>query len=164
MTHENKKTVRNDLTLIISRSLLAFAFLLIGLNDYHGLLKLPHMSAEGDEFIRALQDTGYLFWTVKIVEVVAALALIGGFFVPIATLFIFPVIFNILLFHTFIDPGWGTVVAILMTACAGYIFYAYRGMFKFIWRYNMAIDPNSFEEGDQIPMAHKHTRAAVVHK
>lgn len=158
MTQETKPIVKNDLTLIISRSLLALALLLIGLNDYHGLLKLPHVSAAGGEFIRALQDTGYLFWTIKIVEVVAALALIGGFFVPLATLFVFPVLVNILMFHTFIDPGWGTVVALLMMACAGYIFYAYRAMFKFLWHYNVAIDPNSFELEDQVPTPRKQIR------
>lgn len=160
MTQESKPTVKNDFTLIISRSLLALALLLIGLNDYHGLLKLPHVSASGGEFIRALQETGYLFWTIKVVEVVAALALIAGVFVPLATLFVFPVLVNILLFHTFIDPGMGTVVALVMMACAGYIFYAYRGMFKFLWHYNIAIDPNSFEERDQVPTPRKHIRGA----
>lgn len=143
--------IRNDFVLVITRSLLALALLLIGLNDYHGLLKLPHVSAEGGEFISALQNTGYLFWTVKAVEVIAALALVAGVFVPLATLFVFPVLVNIMLFHTFIDPGLGTVIAIGMMLCAGYIFYAYRAMFRFLWRYNMAIDPNSFELEDQVP-------------
>lgn len=150
--------IRNDFVLIACRSLLALLLLLIGMNDYHGLLKLPHVSAEGGEFIMALQNTGYLFWTVKIVEVVAALALIAGIFVPLATLFVFPVLVNILLFHVFIDPGFGTIISIIMLGCAGYIFYAYRGMFKFLWRYNMAIDPNSFEVVDQVPTARSKIR------
>lgn len=150
--------IRNDFVLIACRSLLALLLLLIGMNDYHGLLKLPHISAEGGEFIMALQNTGYLFWTVKIVEVVAALALIAGVFVPLATLFVFPVLVNILMFHVFIDPGFGTIISIIMLACAGYIFYAYRGMFKFLWHYNIAIDPNSFEADDQVPTARSKIR------
>ncbi|MBH48313.1 MAG: hypothetical protein CME71_09115 [Halobacteriovorax sp.] len=150
--------VNNDFTLIISRSVLALALLLIGLNDYHGLIKLPHVSAAGSDFIVALQETGYLFWTVKIIEIVAALALIAGVFVPLATLFVFPVLVNILMFHTFIDPGIGTFIALLMMSCAGYIFYAYRGMFKFLWHYNLAIDPNSFEEEAQVPKPRKAIR------
>lgn len=155
--------VENNLALILSRSLLAIALLLIGLNDYHGLLKLPHVSEEGAEFIGALKDTGYLFWTVKLVEVTAALALLGGVFVPLATLFVFPVLINILLFHTFIDPGFGTFIAILMLCSAGYIFYAYRDLFKYLWHYNLGIDPNSFRQRDQVPKARKSIKAASRH-
>ncbi len=153
---------RNDFTLIVCRSLLALILLIVGLNDYHGLVKLPHVSQEGAEFIHALQNTGYLFWVVKVVEVTAALLLIGGILVPLATLAVFPIVINILLFHVFIDPGWGTVIAVGMIACSAYIFYAYRTMFRFLWSYNMGIDPNDFGEAEQIPDARQKVRESLV--
>tara|TARA_R110002049_G_scaffold244062_2_gene418017 strand:- start:1351 stop:1839 length:489 start_codon:yes stop_codon:yes gene_type:complete len=153
--HSDTK-VKNDLTLIISRSVLALLLLIVGLSNYHGLFKLPLMSTQGEEFILAMQQTGYLYWTVKIVETVTALAILAGLFVPLATLFVFPIIVNILLFHIFVAPGIGIAIALVMLACSGYIFYAYRGMFKFLWRYNMAIDPNSFRKKEQIPRPIKH--------
>lgn len=159
---QTQVNIRTDFMLVICRSLLALIFLIVGLNDYHGLLKLPHVSVEGAEFIHALQNTGYLFWIVKVVEVTAALLLIGGILVPLATLAVFPIILNILLFHIFMDPGWGTVIALGMVACSGYIFYAYRSMFRFLWRYNMDIDPNSFGKRAQIPSARKKVKEVAA--
>lgn len=154
--NNDEVNVKNDFTLILSRSVLALALLVIGLNNYTGFLSLPIVNTEGAQFIEALQQTGYLYYTVKVVETITALALLAGLFVPLATLFVFPVLLNILLFHIFVAPGIGIAIALVMLACSGYIFYAYRGMFKFLWSYNMAIDPNSFKKKEQVPRAIKH--------
>lgn len=156
MSQNNEGNIKNDLTLIVSRSVLALALLIIGLSNYHGFFNLQLVGEEGAEFIQAMQQTGYLYWTVKVVETIAALALIAGLFVPLATLFVFPVIVNILLFHIFVAPGIGIAIGLVMLACSIYIFYAYREMFKFLWSYNMAIDPNSFRKKEQIPRPVKH--------
>jgi len=57
--NSDEVNIKNDFTLILSRSVLALALLVIGLNNYTGFLSLPLVNTEGAQFIEALQQTGY---------------------------------------------------------------------------------------------------------
>lgn len=136
--------------LIAARTVLGGCLLLFGLNQFHGLLGATQLNAEALEFIQALQNTGYLFYVIKGIELVGGCLLLSGLFVPLANLILFPVLLNILLFHTFLDPR-GLPVAIVMALCSIAIFWYYKKLFMFLLRYNIKIDPNSLRENDVVP-------------
>jgi len=52
-----------------------------------------------------MEATVYLMPLLKVTELLCGLAFISGRFVPLATVVIFPITLNILLFHTFLAPG-----------------------------------------------------------
>ena len=59
-----------------------------------------------------VQASVYMMTTVKVFELVCAVAFLSGKFVPLASVVIFPITLNILLFHTFLAPD-GLFIAIL---------------------------------------------------
>lgn len=140
--------------LIAARTILGACLLLFGLNQFHGLLGATQLNGEALEFIKALEDTGYLFYVIKGIEVLGGCLLLSGLFVPLANLVLFPVLLNILLFHLFLEPR-GLVVALVMAACSVVIFWYYKKLFLFLLRYNIKIDPNSLKEDDVVPEVKK---------
>jgi len=62
----------------------------------------------------ALSSAG-LIYLVKILELLCGLALIAGFFVPLALLVLVPIIANISFFHLVMDPSSLVVSVALVT-------------------------------------------------
>ncbi len=141
---------KNALGLIAARTILGGCLLLFGLNEFHGLLGSVNLGGEGLKFIQALQETGYLYYIVKALEIGGGLLLITGLFVPLANLMLFPILLNILLFHIFLD-NQGLVVALIMMVCSTVIFWYYNKLFLFLLDYNLKIDPNSIKHEDAVP-------------
>jgi uncharacterized membrane protein YphA (DoxX/SURF4 family) len=137
-------------TLVFTRTILGGFLLLFGLNHFHGLLGETSFTPEANQFLMALQETGYLFYLIKVVELVAGVLLVGGFFVPMANLLLFPVLLNILLFHIFLNPQ-GLWIPVIMILCSGVIFWYYRVLFLFLFRFNLRLDPNSPRQGEVVP-------------
>ena len=140
--------------LIIARTVLGGCLLLFGLNQFHGLLGAPELNGEALEFIKALQDTGYLFYVIKGIEAFGGCLLLSGLLVPLANLLLFPILLNILLFHIFLDPR-GLPIALVMAICSIAIFWYYKKIFLLLLRYNIKIDPNSLKEKDVVPEVKK---------
>lgn len=136
--------------LIAARTLLGGCLLLFGLNQFHGLLGSTQLNGEALDFIQALQNTGYLFYVIKGIEVIGGCLLLSGLFVPLANLILFPILLNILLFHIFLEPR-GIIVAVVMAICSAVIFWYYKKLFIFLLRYNIKIDPNSLKQDDVVP-------------
>ena len=87
-----------------------------GLNGFLNFLEQPEGTAEGEAFIGALMDTGYLMTLVKVIETTCGALLLAGYFVPLALVLLAPIIVNILGFHIFLDlsaQGLGTALVIL---------------------------------------------------
>lgn len=137
----------HGLSIVITRTILGGIILFFGMNDYHQLLGSPELSEPAVNFMTALKETGYLYNIIKFTEFLVAFCLIGGFFVPLATFIISPILLNIFLFHLFLDPQ-GLPLAIVMILAASFILWFYRSMFVWLFRYNTAIDPNSFYDKD----------------
>lgn len=145
----SKKKSTTVWTLIFSRTILGGFFLLFGMNHLHGLLGEMNYNQDANQFLIALKQTGYLFYLIKFMEFSAGVLLVGGFFVPITNLLLFPILLNILLFHLFLSPQ-GLWVPIVMILCSGIIFWHYRVLFLFLLRFNLNLDPNSTQRGDVI--------------
>lgn len=114
------------------RILLGLLFLMASVTYFLDLVPAPEMEGNIRMFNEGLAAAGYLFPLVKTVELVCAIALLSGRFVPLAVVALFPVTLNILLVHCSLDPA-GLPVALL--AMAGHLFLAfacrahYRGLF-----------------------------------
>jgi putative oxidoreductase len=90
---------------LIARILLGLVFLVFGLNGFLLFIPGSNMVPPGlaGQFDLAMMQSHYT-QAVSAVEVVAALLLLSGFYVPLGLLLIGPVIVNILFYHIFLFP------------------------------------------------------------
>jgi uncharacterized membrane protein YphA (DoxX/SURF4 family) len=75
-----------------------------------------------------LAASGYTMYVVKVVELLAGIALIAGQFVPLALVMLAPIVVNIALFHLVLAPNYGLVV--FMLALQGFVAWSYRDAFR----------------------------------
>ncbi|RYZ18214.1 MAG: DoxX family membrane protein [Chitinophagaceae bacterium] len=89
--------------------------------------KMPPMEGDLLKANEGFAAMGYLFPLIKSLELICGLALVTGFFVPLAAVVIFPVTLNIFLYHVFLTPSADQlVVPALMLLANLYLFYAKR--------------------------------------
>lgn len=117
-------TLQTAARLVLGGILLVFAI------DYvvHFLPELPFTEA-GGRYLEALIATGYMFPLIKSVEVVGALLLLSGRFVPLGLLVLAPVIVNIALYHLRLDPNGGWI-AVTLAVCEGFLLWRYRAAYR----------------------------------
>ncbi len=112
-----------------ARLLLGIAFVVFGLNGFLNFLPQPKTPPPPGAmtYMTAFAGT-YLAKLTMGTQLVSGLLLVSNLFVPLALLFLAPVIVNIILFHLTLMPatiGPGLVVLILEL----YLAWAYRGSF-----------------------------------
>lgn len=111
----------------VARVLLGLPFLVFGLNFFLHFLPQPPMDPAAGAFLGALV-TGKLLTIIKVVEVVAGVALLANRFVPLALTLLAPALVGIVMFHGVFEPS-GLVIPLVLTALEGYLAWAYRGAF-----------------------------------
>ena len=87
------------------RLILGLIYFVFGLNGFFQFLPMPPLPEGAGQFLGALFAAGYFFPVLKATEVIAGLALLSGFFVPLALVVLAPITLQILLFHAFLTPG-----------------------------------------------------------
>jgi uncharacterized membrane protein YphA (DoxX/SURF4 family) len=112
-----------------ARILLGLIFVIFGLNGFLNFIPVPAPPEAGAKFLGALFETGYMFPMIKSIEILAGVALIAGYFAPLALLFLAPIIVNIFLYHLMLDPA-GLVVPLILMALALFLGHQYRAEFK----------------------------------
>jgi len=79
----------------VARLILAFEFLINGLNGWWKVLPYPTVFDPAvpttPPFVQAMLDTGYMFGALKVVEVLGGLMLFANRWVPLALVLCFPV-------------------------------------------------------------------------
>jgi len=114
--------------IIIVRILLGLCFVVFGLNGFlHFIHAEPPQGLAGD-FVKALAATHY-FHVVAFLQVAGGALLLLGRFVPLGLTLLGPVIVNILLFHSFLEPT-GLPMAVVVSVMALFLLWAYRQAFK----------------------------------
>jgi putative oxidoreductase len=117
---------------LIARLLLGLAFLVFGLNGFLNFLSMgPMPSGLAGQFVGALVLSHY-FWVVAALQVAGGALLLVNRFVPLALVLLGPVIVNIILYHSFLNPAGiepGIVVVVLWLI----VFYAHRQYFSGIF-------------------------------
>ena len=111
---------------LIARILLGLIFTAAAIAGLIGQLPPPE-GIEAQAFMGNLFDSGLLVF-VKIIELVAGLALVSGFFTPLALMMLAPIIVNIFYFHLTLDPA-GIPIGILLVVLAMVVANGYRNVF-----------------------------------
>jgi putative oxidoreductase len=116
----------------ISRFLLALIFAVFGLNGFLHFIPMPPPSGVAAQFMGAMFASKYLL-VVFAIELIAGVLLLINRFVPLALTLLAPVIVNILLYHTLMNPA-GLGLAIFVSILWGVIFASVRSAFAGIFQ------------------------------
>jgi hypothetical protein len=103
----------------------AFASIVVLFN----LVPHPEMTGDIKTFNDGLEASKYMITTIKLFELVCAVSFLSGRFVSLATVIIFPITLNILLYHSFLDPQ-GLSVAVPLMIGNLFLAYYYRDRYK----------------------------------
>jgi uncharacterized membrane protein YphA (DoxX/SURF4 family) len=117
------------IAVIIVRVLLGLLFLFSSIVVLFKLVPQPELTGQTKVFMDGVNAARYLLPLIKITELLCGLAFVTGRFVPLASVVIAPVIVNIFLYHTFVDPS-GLPVAIFLAAANIFLAYAHWDKFK----------------------------------
>ncbi|MBI5727467.1 MAG: DoxX family protein [Ignavibacteriales bacterium] len=117
------------IAIIIVRSLMGLLFLFASAMYFLQLVPQPELKGGVKLFMEGVTATGYLMTFIKITELSCSIAFLTGKFVTLATVVIFPVVLNILLFHIFLEPQ-GLIVAIFLLAANLFLAYSNRAHYK----------------------------------
>jgi putative oxidoreductase len=119
------------IAVLIARILLGLMFLVFGLNGLLNFLHMPMPIGLAGQYMGAMFVSHYLV-VVMLVEIVGGLLLLSGQFIPLGLVFLGPILFNILLFHTFMAPS-GLPMAGFATILWFIIFAGHRQAFAGIF-------------------------------
>ena len=104
------------IVVLIARILSGLMFLVLGLNGFLGFLNMgPAPTGLAGQFMGALFMSHY-YWVIAGLQVIGGALLLVNRFVPLALVLLGPVIFNILMYHLFLNHsgvGFAAVVAAL---------------------------------------------------
>ena len=114
---------------LIVRILMGLLFAFASLAYFLKFVQEPPTTGDVKIFNDGITASVYLMPTVKIFEIICAIAFLTGRFVPLATVMIFPIALNILLFHAFLEPS-GLPVAIFVIAGNLFLAYYHREKYK----------------------------------
>jgi putative oxidoreductase len=117
------------IAVIIVRVLMGLLFLFSSVTYLFNLIPVPPMEGDMKTFSEGLAASGYLMTLIKVTELICSLALISGFFVPLALVILFPIIVNIFFVHLMLAPE-GMPVAIFLLLASLFLAYAKRDHYK----------------------------------
>ena len=113
------------ITVIIVRLLMGLMFLFASIVVLFKLVPQPELKGGAKLFMEGIAASIYLMPLLKVTELLCGIAFVSGRFVPLATVVIFPITLNILLYHAFLAPE-GLPVAIALFLANLFLAYAYR--------------------------------------
>jgi len=119
------------IVVLIVRILMGLMFAFASIAFFFKLADAPELTGSVKTFNEGIAASIYLMPTAKVFELLCAIAFLSGRFVPLATVVIFPITLNILLFHVFLQPE-GLPIAILLMLGNLFLAYYYRDKYKSI--------------------------------
>ena len=120
------------ITSTIARYLLGVIFLVFGLNGFLHFMPMPLPPGVAGQFFMALGVSHY-FAVVFLLQIVAAVLLLGGRYVPLALTIIAPVVVNILCYHVFMAPSglpMAVILSVLWLLAVFNVRSAFTGLFQ----------------------------------
>jgi len=117
------------IAVLIVRILMGLMFAFASIAFFFKLMPQPELTGNVKIFMEGIEASVYLMTTVKIIELLCAVAFLSGRYVPLAVVVIFPINVNILLFHVFLDPA-SLPIAILLVIGNLFLAYYYRDKYK----------------------------------
>jgi putative oxidoreductase len=135
----------------ISRFLLGLIFLVFGLNGFLHFIPMPPPSGVAGQFLGAMFVTNYLL-VVSGLQVISGALLLINRYVPLALTILGPIIVNILLFHSLMNPA-GIGLAVFVTILWGVVFASVRSAFAGIFEARVEIKTTT---------EHRHSQAVLA--
>lgn len=117
------------IAVIIVRVLMGLMFAFASIVVLFELVPQPEQTGNVKIFMDGMAASVYMMTTIKVIELICAVAFLTGKFVPLATVVIFPITVNILLFHVFVEPE-ELLVAILLMIGNLFLAWHYRNKYK----------------------------------
>ena len=111
----------------IARYLLGFLFTVFGLNGILHFLPMGSPPPLAAQFFGALVQSHYMA-VVFALQLICGLMLLANRYVPLALTILGPIIFNIILFHIFMEPS-GLPLAAVVTLLWAVLAYRARSIF-----------------------------------
>ncbi len=105
---------------LVSRLLLGLIFFVFGLNGLlyfttgNGFIPMPPPAPEMMPIMTGFMATKYLMPLVKILEIIAGLMLLSGFFINAAIVFLGPIMVNIAGIHFIVDQAGAPMTVVLI--------------------------------------------------
>lgn len=119
------------IAIIIIRILTGLLFLSSSIVVLFNLVPQPELQGNVKLFNEGILAAVYLLPMLKVIELICSLAFLSGRFVSLATVVIFPITVNILLFHLFLAPE-GLPVAVFLFLSNIFLAYAYRKNYQLL--------------------------------
>jgi uncharacterized membrane protein YphA (DoxX/SURF4 family) len=117
------------IAVIIVRVLMGLMFAFASIVVLFKLVPQPEQTGDVKIFMDGIAASVYMMTTIKVIELICAVAFLSGKFVPLATVVIFPITVNILLFHAFVAPE-GLLVGILLIIGNLFLAWHYKNKYK----------------------------------
>jgi putative oxidoreductase len=114
---------------VAARIVLGLIFGVSGANHIFQLVPMPPMTGDTAVFWQGLEQTGYFFPLLGIVELGAGASLAAGWLVPLAMTLVAPIIVNIVFFHALLAPA-GLGITALVMASALVVLRSHRTAFR----------------------------------
>jgi putative oxidoreductase len=115
------------IAVLIARVLLGLLFLVFGLNGFLQFLHMPPPTGLAAQYFGVLFVSHYLV-LVFLLQVVGGALLLANRYVPLALIFLGPVLVNILMFHSLMAPE-GLPIALFATVLWLVVFAGVRKAF-----------------------------------
>lgn len=122
------------IAMIIVRTLMGLFLLFASVSYFFNLMKAPALMPEEVITYNKGIAVAHILTIVKSIELLCGLLLVIGRFATLATIMIFPITVNIVLFHAYADPaniGGGIVLLVFNLFMAYYYRKNYAPLFSF---------------------------------
>ena len=116
------------IAVIIIRILVGLMFLFASVVVLFNLVPQPVLEGDVKLFNEGIAAAVYFVPLLKVIELICAIAFLSGRFIPLASVVIFPITVNILLFHAFLTDN--VVMAVVILALNLYLAWSYRDYYK----------------------------------
>lgn len=129
------------IAVLIARILLGLIFVFFGLNGFLNFLHGPLPTGMAGQFLNALLASHYVL-VVSALQILGGVLLLAGRYVPLGLTLLGPVIFNVLLYHIFLQR-MGFQVAIVVLVLWFIVFAGVRQAFAGIFASRVEVQGKS---------------------
>jgi putative oxidoreductase len=117
---------------IIVRSLMGLLLLFASISFFFDLVPTPKLDGPTKMYNEGLAVV-HLMPIVKFIELICGLLFVTGRFVTLAVLLIFPILFNIILFHAIVAPS-GLLAGLFLMLGNLFLAYYYRRNYSSLFK------------------------------